>query len=242
MWSAKTLVLLCCGMLALMLVPGRVDGDMIKFKRGGVQKCVVIEETEESVRFLTSMGTASMPRSRIESIEHESEEVNNKLKEKWEQKKKRSRVEQPKPKPAKKKEAPVLRTYNIELTRRRIALGGRATGVAGEQQVATFVIKDLGMIKGKRLFKVDVTSHRSGARTISDADFHAFLRNDMRMDSETLEGFDRLDATLRIYETASGHLAFPTDAKLETLALNSQVADFDLNLETGEYTTRDGPF
>ena len=79
MRSARILALLCCATLALTLAPGGADGDMIKFKRGGVQKCVIIEETEDSVRFLNSMGTVTTPLARIEGIVRESEEINNKL-------------------------------------------------------------------------------------------------------------------------------------------------------------------
>jgi len=87
MRSARILAVLCCATLVSALAPGRADGDTIRFTHGGARKCVIIEETEESVRFLNSMGTVSMPRSRIESIERESEEANAKLREKWEQKK-----------------------------------------------------------------------------------------------------------------------------------------------------------
>jgi len=244
MRSARILAVLCCATLVSALAPGRADGDTIRFTHGGARKCVIIEETEESVRFLNSMGTVSMPRSRIESIERESEEANAKLREKWEQKKKKARVKKPEPapEPAKKKELPVRRTYNIEITRRRIMLGGRATGTGSDQQVASFVIKDMGMVKGSRLFDVKVTSHKSGANSISQADFHALLRNDFRIDPEPLEGHAELDARLNAYETASGCVAFSTDANLETLVLRSQIANFKLDLETGKFTTRSGPF
>ena len=244
MRSARILAILCCATLALMFAPGGAVGDMIKFKRGGVQKCVIVEETEDSVRFLNSMGTVSTPLSRIESIVRESEEINNKLKEKWEKKKRRVRVEKPKPspEPAKKEEAPVLRAYNVELTKRRISLGGRAAGIDGTQLVAAFIIKDLGMIEGKRLFLVTATSHRSGAHNITCTDFHALLKNGLRIDSETPESYDELDAALFAHETATGHVAFGAGAKLETLVLKSQVGKFELDLATGKFTSREGPF
>ena len=105
MRSAGIAVILFSTTLALASPSRKADGDIIKFKRGGKQRCVIVEETEESVKFQSLTGMASMPRARIESIEHESEEANAKLKEKWEKKKKArtKRPEAPPPKPAKKK-------------------------------------------------------------------------------------------------------------------------------------------
>ncbi len=243
MRPAKISMWLCCLLLVAAFAPNEAEGDVIKFKHGGTQQCVILEESENSVRFLSSMGPTSMPRSRIESIKLDSDKVNAEFTKRWEEKKK-SRVRRPKPPPApvKKKGPAVKRTYNVEIIKRRIALGGRAAGGAGEQQVATFVIKDMGVVKGSRLFDVTATSHRSGNRRISSADFHAFLSNGARIAPRPLEGYKELKATLITYGSASGFVAFPDGEKLETLVHKSDVAEFDLDLATGKYSTRSGPF
>lgn len=244
MRTAGIAVILFTTTLALACPPSKADGDIIKFKRGGKQRCVIVEETEESVKFQSLTGMASMPRARIESIEHESDEINAGLKEKWKDKKKKARAAQAEtpPEPAKKKESEVQRTYNVEITKRRIMLGGYVSSMASEQPAASFVIKDLGVVNGSRLFHVRVTSHRSGARFISQSSFHCFLRNGLRIDSRPLAGHAGLKARLTMGETAAGHVAFPIDAKLTNMVMKSEVASFDLNLATGQFTTKGSPF
>ena len=146
------------------------------------------------------------------------------------------------PEPAKKKEPEVQRTYNVEITKLRIMFGGYVSSMASEQPAASFVIKDLGVVNGSRLFHVRVTSHRSGARFISQSSFHCFLRNGLRIDSRPLAGHAGLKARLTMGETAAGHVAFPVDAKLTNMVMRSEVASFDLNLATGQFTTKGGPF
>jgi hypothetical protein len=189
------------------------------------------------------MGEAKMSMERISSIERESDDINNTLTAKWKKKKKRSPA--PKPaalKPAEAKQPVSLRTYKTEITRRTIALGGKKSGVEGGQPLADFVIEDLGKIKGSRVFEVKVISYRSGNRRITSADFHAALRNGYRVDPKPLDGYPAIDAKLNAYDKGSGYVAFPTTGILEALVVRSSIADFDLNLETGSFAIKRGPF
>jgi hypothetical protein len=68
------------------------------------------------------------------------------------------------------------------------------------------------------------------------------LRNGLRIDPEVLEGYDELNSALFAHETASGHVAFGTGAKLETLVLRSRVGNFELDLATGKFTSKKGSF
>ncbi len=223
--------------------PPPANGDIIKFKRGAKKKCVVVEEDEGWVSFLTSMGVVKMPRGRIESIERESEETNDALRKEWEEENKRTPSEKPKeePKPAE-KEPKLLRTYKVDIRKRRIMLGGRASGIRDSQPVAFFKVEDMGMVEGSRLFRVGVTCYLSARHNIRPADFYALTENDMRVDPRPLKGYDDLNATLSRNETASGHVAFPTKLELKTMIVRSDIASFQLNLETGGFVTESGPF
>lgn len=223
--------------------PPPANGDIIKFKRGAKKKCVVVEETEEWVSFLTSMGVVKMPRARIVTIERESDEVNEALREEWEQDNKRTPREKPKEKPeTAEKEPKLLRTYKVDIRKRRIMLGGRASGVREAQPVAFFKIEDMGMVEGSRLFRVGVTSYLSARHSIRPPDFYVLSENGMRSDPRPLEGYDDLHATLNRNETAQGYVAFPTKAELKTMVVRSDIASFQLNLETGGFVTEGGPF
>ena len=245
MRTARATVFLCFMLLFPGLIASNAFGDWIKFKKGGAQRCVIIEETEDLVRFLSSMGEAKMPMERIGSIERESEDVNETLKAKWDKKKKRAPAPKPKPverKPAKPKGPQSLRTYKKEMTKRTIALGGKKSGIEEGQSVASFLIDDLGEIKGSRVFEVKIISYRSGMRRITSGDFHALFRNGYRIDPKNLEGFPALDAKLNAYDKGSGYVTFPASGQLETLVVRSSLVDFDLNLETGHFAIKRGPF
>ena len=185
-----------------------------------------------------------MPRARIESIELESDEKNEALKREWKKKKTRSRVKKPEPEPTPKKpkKTKSLRTYEVNITKRRIVLGASAAGVQDGQPVASYIIEDLGVIEGSRLFRVKVISYKGGTHHVSSSDFHTYLRNGARVDPRSLEGFNDLDAKLFDQGQKSGHVAFPTDTELEKLVVRSSLADFELDLVTGGFTTRRGPF
>jgi len=217
--------------------------DVIRFKKGGAQRCVILEETEDEVRFLSSMGEAKMPVERIESITRESDDVNETLTAKWDKKKTRAPESEPaEPEPAKPEKPKSLRTYLTQITKRTIALGGKSSGVQGGQPVADFMVDDLGEIKGNRVFEVKIVSYRSGSRRITSGDFHVTLQNGYRIDAKPLEGYPALNLTLKAYDNGSGYLTFPTSGKLETLVLRSSIADFDLDLETGHFAVKRGPF
>ena len=136
----------------------------------------------------------------------------------------------------------VCRTYNVDIKTRAIALGRRSAGLTTEEQVATFLIKDFGAVEGSRLFHVEVTSHKSTPSSICRSDFCVILENDLSLNPKPLKDYDDLDATLNPRETAAGYVAFPTDAKLQTMVVRSNLADFELDLETGDFTAKRGPF
>jgi hypothetical protein len=121
-------------------------------------------------------------------------------------------------------------------------LGGRGLDLGGGDQVADFVIKDLGTVNGSRLFSVDVTSYKSAAHRIHGPSFHALSNNGLRFDPKPLKDYPELDATLTSHVPGSGYLAFPNAGKLEKLVLKSSLTDFVLDLETGKYSTKRGPF
>lgn len=221
--------------------PSPANGDVIKFIRGAKKKCVVVEENDQWVSFLTPMGEVKMPRSRIESIERESDEVNKALKEQWAQSAANATKKQPAEEPKSvEKKVQVTRTYNVDIKRRRIMVGGRSPELKSEEPVASFVIKDLGMVGGSHLFNLSVTSYKGTPSEISPKEFHALTANGIRVNPRPLEGYADLNAKLGPNQAASGHLAFPTDAKLQTMVFRSDLANFDLNLETGEPVFKDG--
>lgn len=237
--------LICFAASTLIGASGDARADVIKFKKGGAEQCVVVKEMEDSICFLSSMGVVTMRRDKIESIEYESDEVNAALEKKWEKEKKQKTSRKKEPavaKPAEPQKPKVLRTYDVNITIRRIALGTRKAGVKDGQQVATFYVEDFGEVKGNRLFKIDVTSYRSGTHRISAGNFHSLLPNGLRIDPEPLEGYPELDAHMNAYDLRSGYVAFPTNAKLEDLIVRSSLADFDLDLESGQFSIRRGPF
>ena len=243
MRATRIAVLFCLGIFALLWGAEDARGDVIRLKKGGAQKCVIIKETEDSVTYLNSMGTVTMRMEKISSIERESDEVNAALKNKWKEKKTRR---PPKPKRVdakpKKPEKKVNRTYAFEVTVRRIALGGKASAMAGGQLVAEFVIEDLGEIKGSRVFDVKVISHKNGTHRIYGPSFHAFLHNGLRIDPKPLDGYPELNANLKMLDSGSGYLAFPVTGRLESLFLRSSLIDLNLDLESGAFTIKRGPF
>jgi len=244
--------MLCCPVFSLVFFLGQGETDIIKFKKGGKQRCVIIEETEDSVHFMSRTGTCTMPRSRIGAIEYESEEANAALEESWKEKKRKAPEEDSEEAPEEQSEPSrerpeearrkSHRTYTVEPAKLSISIGGRATGIRSAQRMATFVIKDLGMVKGSKLFHVTVTSYRSGGRMISSGDFHALTSRGMRIDPRPLKGYSTLRANLGFRKTASGHVAFPTDEELKWMVVRSDVAEFKLNLETGDFASQRGPF
>lgn len=236
MGMKRLLMLLGTGVFFMSWFSTGAVGDMIKFTRGARKQCVVLEETEKSVRFLTSMGEIEMPLAKIESIERESDEVNEALKKEWAGRKTKAPKE-PEVKPEPVDEKPkIRRTYNIDITKRRISLGGKG-GVGEAQPIVSFVVHDYGMVEGSRLFNISVTSYKSTSAALAPANFHALLTNGARVDPKPLEGFDALDTGVGLNQTVTGYLAFSTDAEIKTVVLRSDLTDFDLNLETGEFVT-----
>ena len=243
MRTSRVTALLCIFFTVLAYARGDSAADVIRFKKGGAQRCVVIEETKETLEFLSPMGVVKVSMEKIGSIERQSDDVNAALEAKWSKKKTRTPKPKPaKPKPAKPRGPQSLRTYRVDITKRAITLGGRKSGVEGGQPVANFLIDDLGVVEGNRLFEVTVTSYRSGSRRISGGAFHALYRNGHRIDSKPLEGFEGLDATLAQYDMTTGYVAFPTNGELETLVVRSKLTDFDLDLESGNFSTKGGSF
>ncbi|MBI4830391.1 MAG: hypothetical protein HY801_02315 [Candidatus Lindowbacteria bacterium] len=239
----KLAALMCAVIFALSWrLSDEATGDVVKFKHGARKQCIVLEETEKSVRLLTSMGEIEMPLTRIESIERESDETNEALRKEWAEKKTKTPKE-PEVKPAPVEEKPhVRRTYNIDITKRRVSLGGK-TEAGNAQPIVSFIIQDFGAVEGSRLFHISLTSYKSTSADISVKNFHALLGNGSRVDAASLEGYDMLDARVRLNETVTGHLAFPADADINTVVLKSDLADFDLDLETGEFVApRSGLF
>jgi len=201
-----------------------------------------MEETEGWVSFRTSMGLAKMPRARIESIERESEEVNKELLNQWKRDKSRPPEVKPEPEESEEEKPEVRRTYSVEIRKRRIALGGTSSGVSQAQPIASFTIEDLGMVEGIRLFHVQATSYMSSMRTIKARDFYVLSTNEMRVDPEALEGYPDLDVRLGTNQAGKGHVGFPTNAPLKTMIVRSELADFELDLETGDFATKHGFF
>lgn len=229
-------------LLVSLCAPASARGDLVKFKHGAKKKCVIVEKDEEWITFLSSFGEIKMPLRRVESIEYESDEVNDALREKWTQDRRPSeREEKPETKDAE-KEPHARRAYSVNIKKRRIVLGARTADVASAQAVASFLIKDMGMTEGSRLFHVSVTSYKSTSADISPADFHVISTNGARFDPKPLKGYNDLSATVGRRKTASGHVAFPTSAELETMVVRSDLAEFELDLETGDFTTRSGFF
>ncbi|GAB4350620.1 MAG: hypothetical protein Kow0099_34290 [Candidatus Abyssubacteria bacterium] len=217
--------------------------DMIKFKHGAQKKCVIIKEDEKWVTFLTQLGEMKMPRSRIESIERESDELNAALKEEWQQSKVRPQADKEEDTKAEENKPKTKRTYNVEVRKRRLALGIRgAANVGTAEAVAVFFIKDMGMVEGSRLFHVNVTSYKSGTSDISPANFYALTSNGARFDPRPLKGYEDLKGSLVKTQSTSGHVAFPTDAELEQLIVNSDLGNFNLNLATGDFVIKDSIF
>jgi hypothetical protein len=244
MWTSRVTAFLCIFFSVLACAWGDSTADYIRFKKGGAQQCVIIEESEESVEFLSPMGVVKMSMEKIGSIERQPDDVNAALKEKWSKKNRRPPTSKSrrKPKPMNPQAPKSLRTYHTEIARRTIALGGKTSAAGGGQQVADFVIDDMGSVKGNRLFEVSVTSHRIGSRRITSGSFHVLYRNGLRIDPKSLKGFAPLDATLNQGDKATGYVAFPTNGVLETLVVRSDIADFDLDLETGNFSIKRGPF
>jgi hypothetical protein len=235
---------ICLGFLFLIFaVPQRrAQGDWIKFKHGAKKQCVVKEEDQEFVSFLTSYGEMKMPKSRIESIERETEEINESLKEQWTQKPKRhENPEEETQKPLPQKPKP-LQTYRIEIKQRRRMLGARASGLDSEVLHASFAIEDKGIADEDHLFSVSVTSFKSTPTDISAADFTAVLENGMKITSHSLPDHPDLKARLVENQSTSGSVAFPTTEKLAKLLYKSELADFELDLSSGEFIVKEGPF
>jgi hypothetical protein len=241
-----------CGLgVSVLFFSDRTGADVITFKKGGRQRCVIVKETEDKVHFISRVGTCETPRARIEKIQYESDEKNAALKEKWTQRKEQATAEQSRREPKNPQAAGEQkdtrkpkphRTYTVEPTKFAISIGGRATGIRSAQRTATFVIDDLGMVEGNRVFHVAVTSYRSGGRTISMEDFHALTSRGMRVDPRPLKGYPILRASLQFKKTVSGHVAFPTEDELKWLFVQSDIAEFKLDLASGEFESQRGPF
>lgn len=92
------------------------------------------------------------------------------------------------------------------------------------------------------MFRVGLTSYLSSSRSIAPPDFFVLSEKDMRFDPQPLKGYNDLHATLNRNETAVGHVAFPTKAELKTMVVRSDIASFQLNLETGDFVTEGGSF
>jgi hypothetical protein len=245
MRATRIVAVLCLGAFALSFMAGETRGDVIRLKKGGAQKCVIVKETEESVCYQNSMGTVTMRTEKIASIERESDETNSALKNKWNKKKSRRPSAKPKAvavKPKKPKKKQPNRTYKFEVTIRRIMLGGRDSAMAGGELVAEFVIGDLGEVKGNRLFEIKITSHKNGTHRVRGPSFRAYLHNGLRIDPMPLDGYPELDDNLKMFELGSGYVAFPVAGKLEKLVFRSSLTDFDLDLESGALTVKRGPF
>jgi len=238
---------LCVAILFIAFNLTEVRADIIKFKKGGKKKCVIEEETETSVRFLTQMGPVTTPLERIDSIERESDEVNKAIKDEWEKKATKSSVVRPRKKAkkqpdevpqAKTEEPEAERVYDIKITKRKVT----PTAVGSGYPAATFRIEDFGEVKGGRLFRVIVINYRTTARSISSTEFYALMSNGMRLDPRPIKGYPLLDARVGYRKTGSGYLAFPGRARLRKLVMRGQIADFELDLDTGGFVTRGGVF
>jgi hypothetical protein len=217
--------------------------DVIIFTHGATKKCVILKEDDKWVTYLTSFGEIKTPRARIKSIERESEEVNRSLKEQWRQEQPRALEEQAPAVTEEPAKAPVAaRKYTIDVKRRRIMLGGRNPELTSNESVASFVIKDLGMVEGNRLFHVSVISYKTVPIQLTPAAFHALSANGLRNDPRPLKDYPDLKARLSQNQSASGHVSFPTDAELQKLVHKSELAEFELDLETGEFVVKEGPF
>ena len=244
MSTFRATAFLCIFFSILAYAWGDSTADLIRFKKGGAKQCVIIEETEETLEYLCSMGVIKTPMDRIGAIERESDDINTTLEEKWGKKKTRTPATKSRrePKPAAAQTPKPLRTYSAEITKRTIALGGKTSAVEGGQRVADFVIDDLGSVKGSRLFKVSVISHRIGSRRIMGGNFHALYRNGQRIDARPLKGFAPLDAALKQGDKATGYVAFPTNGELATFVVKSDLATFDLDLNSGYFSIKRSPF
>ena len=224
-----------------MLVPASVYSDLIKFKHGAKKQCVILDDDGKWVSFLTSYGEMKMPKSRIEEIEKESEEVNDALRKKWNQKSKQVSEDESKEAEEPTAEKPETdRSYTIEIKKRRVMLGARASGLSSEEPVALFIIEDKGMVEGSRLFHIFVTSYKAVTVDIAPPDFHVIAANSARIDPRPLEGYDDLDARLPRGKTASGYVCFPSNAKFEKLVHKSDLAEFELDLGSGEFAVNEG--
>jgi hypothetical protein len=241
----RIVLILCYPFFLLLFFSGQGSADIIKFKKGAKKKCVIVKETEDAVYFVNRMGTCKMNRSRIESIEYESDEVNTALQEKWEAKKTQRQTAPEEPEhieqPPKKQGPKAHRTYTVEPTKLSLNIGGRATAIRSGQLMATFVIKDLGKVEGSKLFHFTVTSYRSGIRNISLGDIYALTARGMRVNPKPLDGYPILRASLSLKKTATGHVPFPTDEQLKWLFVKSDIAEFKLDLDTGEFVSQRGP-
>lgn len=242
MQPVRRLFVCCLSSLCLLGVSDRANGDFIKFKRGAKKQCVVIEEDETWVTFLTPMGEMKMPCSRVESIEREPEEVNEALMAEWADKNTARSEGQNEEEENEEEQPRVRRTYKIEIRKRRVMLGARTAGIKDAQLVASFKVTDLGTIEGSHLFHVTVTSFRSIRTDVSPPDFHALTKDGMRINPHPLKGYEDLKASLALNETASGHVAFPTTQELGKLVFSSALAEFELDLETGDYDVKGGFF
>ncbi|RJP21343.1 MAG: hypothetical protein C4520_10030 [Candidatus Abyssobacteria bacterium SURF_5] len=235
----KLIIVVVSVSVCFALMPQKAAGDLIKFRHGAKKQCVVLEETEDWVVFLTAYGEMKMPMSRIESIERESEETNKSLKEQWNRQPKTQKEEPEKQETVKEEKPQVKRTYKVEAKRRRVMVGARSSGLSSKELESSFTIKDMGMVQGSRLFHVSVMSYKNASIRISPPDFYAFSVNNMRINPHPLDGYPDLDAKVSFNQSASGHISFPTAVKIEKLVHKSELAEFELNLETGEAVAKE---
>jgi hypothetical protein len=169
--------------------------------------------------------------------------VNRSLKEQWRQEQPRAHEEEPPVVTEEPAKAPApVRKYTVDINRRRIMLGGRNPELTSSEPVASFVIKDLGIVQGNRLFHVSVISYKTVPIQLTPASFHALSSNGLRNDPRPLKDYPDLKGKLVESQSTSGHVSFPTDAKLEKLVHKSELAEFELDLETGDFVVKDGPF
>lgn len=89
-----TAILVVQSSSVILLLASTCLADVIHFKHGGSQEGIIIEETKETIRFRTNLGTMALSRDRVETVEKHSEERNRALENKWrEEKEKGKKIE-----------------------------------------------------------------------------------------------------------------------------------------------------
>jgi len=83
MGAVRLVLMYCVVLLVSASAHMRAEADTIKFTYGAKKKCVIIEEDEKWVTFLSPYGEVKVSRGQIESIKRESDEVNEAFREQW---------------------------------------------------------------------------------------------------------------------------------------------------------------